>query len=140
MREFIRPWKLSTLAAGLALLIVGSYAQPAPDWDIGISIIMAVLTYLTAPTTIRLLASRRPMAALLAIPLAWFSVDGAYWIYWSMVDPNALIMRDANAWASTPLYFMMGMVWLHQGSLKELLKHPKKSVESVPSNAPGGLI
>lgn len=126
VREFIRPWKLSTLATGLALLIVGSYVQPAPDWDVGVSIIMALMTYFTAPTSIRLIVSKYPMAALLGALLAWLSIDGFYWAYWSFFDPTALVMRGANAKASTPLYFFMGMVWLYRGSLADMWANLKQ--------------
>jgi hypothetical protein len=37
-REYLRPWKLSTFAIGLSLLIAGSFYYQTPDWDIGISI------------------------------------------------------------------------------------------------------
>lgn len=49
LNEYIRPWKLATLAVGIGLLVLGSFYLPAPDWDIPISFIMAVLTYLVAP-------------------------------------------------------------------------------------------
>ena len=48
-KELVRPWKLATLAVGIALLILGSFYYGAPDWDIPISFIMAILAYLTAP-------------------------------------------------------------------------------------------
>jgi hypothetical protein len=41
LREYLRPWKLASLACGIGLLIAGSYYMPAPDWDIPISLIMA---------------------------------------------------------------------------------------------------
>ena len=40
LREYLRPWKLATLAFGIALLIAGSFYYEAPDWDIPISLIM----------------------------------------------------------------------------------------------------
>lgn len=49
LAEYARPWKLGTLALGIALLIIGSFYYQAPDWDIPISLIMATLAYLTAP-------------------------------------------------------------------------------------------
>lgn len=58
LTEYLRPWKLCTLAIGLALLIAGSIYQPAPDWDIPISIIMALFTYLTAAWSMRTLLQR----------------------------------------------------------------------------------
>jgi len=43
MHEFLRPWKLVTLAMGTGLLIAGSFIEGAPDWDIPISLIMAAI-------------------------------------------------------------------------------------------------
>ena len=31
--EYLRPWKLATLAIGLGLLLVGAHYQLAIDWD-----------------------------------------------------------------------------------------------------------
>jgi hypothetical protein len=50
----------------------------------------------------------------------WFTVDGCYAIYWSLRDPEALqLMRSANFLASLVLYWMCGLVWYFQGSLRE---------------------
>ena len=51
----------------------------------------------------------------------WLSVDGCYWLYWSVVNPEALVMREANFYASTCLYFICGFIWLHDGPLRTLL-------------------
>lgn len=59
MTEYFRPWKLITLTIGIALLIVGSFYYNAPDWDIPISLIMAVLAYLTAPWSLRVILERK---------------------------------------------------------------------------------
>ena len=40
--EYLRPWKLFSLAAGIALLVLGSIHMPSPDWDMPISFIMAL--------------------------------------------------------------------------------------------------
>src|ERR1700712_3642505 len=53
--ECLRPWKLFTLAVGVALLVLGALLDIAPDWDIPISFIMALLAYLTAPWSLRVL-------------------------------------------------------------------------------------
>ena len=45
--EYLRPWKLATLAIGIALLILGSFYYRAPDWNISISFIMAIQTIRT---------------------------------------------------------------------------------------------
>lgn len=57
--EYTRLWKLFTLAVGIALLILGSFYYEAPDWDISISLIMAVLAYLTAPWSLRVIVELR---------------------------------------------------------------------------------
>ena len=46
--RLLRPFNLATLAAGVALLLVGARLFPAPDWDVGISLVMAAFAYLTA--------------------------------------------------------------------------------------------
>lgn len=78
LHDYLRPWKLFSLACGIAILIVGSYLQPAPDWDIPISFLMAFSTYLFAPITSRTLARRQWKYLPLALFGMWFSVDGIY--------------------------------------------------------------
>ena len=123
MNEYLRPWKLASLAAGIALLVAGRYHYRAPDWDVPISFIMASITYFFAPWTLRVLLERRwalwPLAAL----ATWFAVDGSYSLYWYFVDPVALeMMRGANFLASLALYFVCGLLWLYQGSLRQFAR------------------
>lgn len=119
--EYLRPWKLFTLGVGIALLIAGSIYTPAPDWDIPISLIMAVLAYLTAPWSLRVLLERRWNHLPAALFATWFSVDGSYAIYWHFRDPVALeLMRPANFAASLGLYGICGVIWLYRGSLRAL--------------------
>jgi hypothetical protein len=121
VREYCRPWKLISLAAGLALLIAGAFYYKAPDWDIPISFIMGFLAYLTAPWSMRVMLERRWKLWPAMVFFTWFTVDGCYWLYWRTVDPVALeLMRDANWPASLSLYGMCGVIWLYQGSLAEL--------------------
>jgi len=56
--EYARPWKLVTLSIGIALLILGSFHYQAIDWHIPTSLIMAVLAYLPAPWSLRVLLER----------------------------------------------------------------------------------
>lgn len=121
IREYRRPWKLATLALGLGFLIGGSVLWPAPDWDIGVSVIMAVLAYLTAAWSLRVLVQRRWKALPLALFWGWLTVDGCYSLYWAIRNPDALQwMRDANWLASLWLYLACGLVWYFPGSLREL--------------------
>lgn len=121
MSEYLRPWKLCTLALGIGLLVAGSFYYPAPDWDIPISIIMAVLAYLAAPWSLRVFLERRWRLMPVALFLTWFTVDGCYWIYWHFKDPEALaLMRSANFPASLSLYALCAIGWLYRGSLRQL--------------------
>lgn len=119
--EYLRPWKLATFSIGLALLIMGSYYTPAPDWDIPVSVIMATFTYLTAPWCMHIFLDRRWRLWPLMLLATWFSVDGCYAIYWYWKDPSVLeLMREVNWPASLSLYGMCGVIWLHRGSLADL--------------------
>jgi hypothetical protein len=118
VRELLRPWKLATFTAGLALLIVGARTYQYPDWDVGISVLMATLTYLTAPWATRVIWTGRWRMTPLAAFWAWLSVDGVCW--WWNAGSVTNMMRDANALASLPLYGLCGAIWLYRGSLKDM--------------------
>lgn len=127
--EYTRPWKLGTLAIGIGLLIFGSFYYDAPDWDIPISLIMAILAYLTAPWSLRIVLERRWHLWPVMLFATWFSVDGCYAVYWHFKNPAALeLMREANFPASLSLYGMCGIVWLYQGTLRQLLEDLNKLV------------
>jgi hypothetical protein len=65
----------------------------------------------------------------------WFTVDGCYWIYWHFTNPVALEqMREANFPASLSLYGMCGVLWLYQGSLKELVKDVRRCFSNWRAN------
>jgi len=128
--EYLRPWKLATFAFGVALMILGAIYTPAPDWDIPISVIMPVITYLTAPCAVRTLVDRRWRHLPLALFFAWFAVDGSYALYWHFRDPFVLeTMRSANAPISAILYALCGVFWLYRGSLRELLTETRRAFE-----------
>jgi hypothetical protein len=125
--EYLRPWKLFSLSVGIALLIAGSFYYEAPDWDVPISLIMAILAYLTAPWSMRVILERRWAKWPAMLFATWFTVDGSYWLYWRFTDPIALeMMREANFLASLSLYFICGVIWLWRGSLSELLTETKQ--------------
>lgn len=132
MTEYLRPWKLFSLAAGVALLIAGSFYEQAPDWDIPISLIMAALAYLTAPWSMRVLMERKWRQWPAMLFATWFTVDGCYWIYWHFKNPAALdAMRSANFPASLSLYGMCGIVWLYRGSLAELFSDTRVVLRTI---------
>jgi len=103
------------------LLIVGSYYYTAPDWDVPISLIMALFSYLSAGWSIHVMVERRWRDFPLMLFVTWWTVDGCYALYWYLTDPPALdFMRSANAPASLSLHWMCGLVWYWNGSLLEL--------------------
>jgi len=132
MSEYTRPWKLFSLALGIALLIAGAFYYDAPDWDVPISLIMGLLAYLTAPWSMRVMLERRWKQWPAMLFATWFTVDGSYWLYWRTVDPTALeMMREANWPASLSLYWMCGIVWLYQGSLSEVLHETSTAIRRL---------
>ena len=128
--ELLRPWKLGTLAIGVGLLVAGSFYYEAPDWDIPISFIMALMAYRTASWSMHVMVERRWQQWPQMLFWTWFTVDGCYWLYWHFMNPVALeLMREANAPASLSLYWMCGLVWYYQGTLGEMWKDLKWAVD-----------
>ena len=109
--EYLRPMKLITLWLGLIFLLLGARYSGLPDWDIPVSLLMALCAYVTAAPTMRVLLERRWCLLPYAAFWTWFTVDGSYFIYWSLRDPGVLELRFANACASLALYGMCGLVW-----------------------------
>ncbi|HSV58576.1 MAG TPA: hypothetical protein VLJ19_06720 [Variovorax sp.] len=118
MPEYLRPWKIATLALGINALIVGGKMEKSPDWDTGISVLMALLTYFTAPWVMRVLLEHNWRKAPLALFWAWLSVDGVYWAY-NAALPDIAGWRGDNFPASLSLYMMCGVLWLYRGSVAE---------------------
>lgn len=110
--NYLHPWNLGTLAVGIGLLVAGSYYYEAIDWDVPISLIMAGFSYLTAAWSFRVMVRREWRHFPLMLLLTWWTVDGCYAAYWSIVNPVALeMMREANWPASLSLYWACGLVW-----------------------------
>ncbi len=129
-RELIRPWKLFSFCVAMGLLLYGSVYFKIGDWDVGITIIMGCLTYLMAPWSVYVIWSAirfRPKLWVLhvisAFIVALFVVDWVYMLYHTIAG-NPVYRKD-NFYASTPLFFMAGVVWLYRGSLKELVTNIK---------------
>jgi hypothetical protein len=124
--ELARPWKLATFAIAMGLLLYGAVEFGIGDWDVGVTLVMGTLTYVTAPWVVRTLVRvvrERPagwlMATAAALVVAWFVVDGVYLLYHSLAGNP--IYREDNIYASTPIYFMAGFFWLFRGSVREML-------------------
>jgi hypothetical protein len=123
LHELCRPWKVITFCLGLGWLLYGAVTYGISDWDIGISVIMAGLTYLCAPWSVHLIESamKSPRMWLLygvlaAIP-ALFTVDWVYCLYHQTMG-NQMARWD-NFKVSIILYFICGIVWNYRGSLRD---------------------
>lgn len=132
-RELVRPWKLFTFGISMSWLLYGALFYNVQDWDVGVTLLMGILTYLLAPWSVYIIYSAikyRPkhwyfhiMTAL----VAWlFVVDWIYMLYHTIMGNQTL--REANFYTSTPLYFMAGIVWFYRGSLKDLLNNIRRLV------------
>ena len=102
--------KLGSFLIGLSLLLWGAVYHDYPDWDIGISLIMALTTFATAEWSVGTIWQMRWKWIPLAIFWCWLSVDGVYWAYWAVVKPEAMI-REGQWLASLCLYLLCGVIW-----------------------------
>jgi hypothetical protein len=134
MNELLRPWKLATLLVGMTWLFYGATYLDMPDWDYGISIVMGLLAYITAPWSLSVVLNRRWKYLLVALFLAWFTIDGSYWLYWSIVDSSVLFMRIAQWPASTLLYLLAGVVWYPKLSASEILSQTLSNASEALSH------
>ena len=132
-QELIRPWKVLSFCIAMGWLLYGALNFNIVDWDVGVTIIMGGLTYLMAPWSVHIILSAiryRPQYWYLQIAVALlaslFVVDWVYMLYHTLMGNQTL--REANFYASMPLYFLAGTVWLYRGSLKALISNIRKIV------------
>jgi hypothetical protein len=113
-----------SFAVGMAWLLYGATHYEIGDWDIGVSLIMGILTYLFAPWTVFTIANalryRAPYWWLRiagALVPAVFTVDTVYVLYHTLAGNP--IYRDANFPASMSLYCLCGALWWYRGALAD---------------------
>ena len=131
--ELLRPWKLTTLALGITFLVAVALYLRLPDWDPGISLLMALLAYLFAPASIRSLqhalkspAPQRWASLLLSAFLAWLVIDAAYLAYCALVGHPT--MRWENFIISGTLYAAAGLLWAQDLPLIALLNRIREAL------------
>src|SRR5690606_20922093 len=100
-------WKNGTFAVGLGWLLWGAVFFGYPDWDVGLSLLMAGSTWLTADRVVDAITGKRWSRWPLAIVASWWCVDGSYWLYWSIVRPEVMI-REGQWLTSLCLYLLCG--------------------------------
>ena len=127
-RELLRPWKIVTFCIAMSWLLYGAVFYDIADWDVGITLLMGGLTYLMAPWSVYILFSAvryRPKYWIFHVAAAvlagLFVVDFVYMGYHTLVGNQTF--RDANFYASAPLYLMAGAVWLYRGSVKDFFQN-----------------
>ena len=116
--DLLQPWKLVTLAAGLVWLLYGALTYHFADWDVGVSLIMAGLTYVSAPWCARAVRYRKWRLIAGVIIAWWFCVDGSYSL-WHTIAGNSM-MRDANITASSALFWLCAVIWMPIGSIRSI--------------------
>ena len=99
------------LFAGIVLLLAGSAYYKFADWDIGISLLMAGFTFLSAEWSLGVVLTRQWRYLPLAVFASWWACDGVYWAYWSLVNPDALQLRGAAFPANVMLYLLCGVIF-----------------------------
>lgn len=102
--------KLLTFLAGLGWLLYGAVFFDYPDWDVGVSLLMAGSTYLCAAWCWRAWVQLQWRLWPAAFAAAWWCVDGSYWAYWSLVKP-AVMIREGQWAMSLCLFLLCGFVW-----------------------------
>jgi hypothetical protein len=103
-------WKFATFAIGLAWLLWGATFWSYPDWDYGVSLLMAGSTYLSADWAVAALLERKYRRWPAAVLFAWWCVDGSYLAYWSAVNPSVMI-REGQWAMSLCLFLLCGLIW-----------------------------
>lgn len=106
----VKHWKPLTFFCGLSLLIWGALYEGCRDWDISVSILMALSTYLSADRFVEACFRLNWKKVLIWSPAAWWAVDGVYWLYWTLVDTTAML-RSEQWLTSLCLYLMCGFLW-----------------------------
>jgi hypothetical protein len=134
MTEYLRPWKLVTLALGIAILLVVGHLEQLADWTPGVSVIMALAAYLTAPWVVRVFIERRWGMMPFAFLTGWFSVEVLYAFFQFHRVPPAVFaaLVNANRLPSTCLYLFCGLLWMYRGSVRALVSEVRTALASHP--------
>jgi hypothetical protein len=115
-RYLLKPWKVTTFVLAAAGLAIMAPYTGDPTWDYYDALLMAVLTFITAPwsvgTVYRFLKRMESAKALFVALCAWFlSASWCYDLYLVVRDGTYPSTWFANLVASSILYILAGMLW-----------------------------
>jgi hypothetical protein len=108
-RWLLSPWKLATFAISLAALAVAGPMTKDPYWDAGVTLLMSLACFATAPWAVGELARRgdRFLALVAWVWSASWSYD-LYWVARRGFHPDDWLI---NFVISSFLYFSAGLLW-----------------------------
>ena len=127
LRRLLRPWKLVSFALGTAFFIWGADAFDAPTWDVPVSVLMSVATFLLAPWSIdqaliglRHRGGRQRLRLLVGAAGIYCCGSGSYEIYHLIHSGWHPPTYWENLFFSVPTAIVAGMLWRLDLSLREL--------------------
>jgi len=145
VNELLRPWKLLTFSLALMYYIWGAYRYQCPTWDVPVSILMSVLTYVFAPWTVNsmyYLAQKRPknwlLKFLICLAIMYACGSASYELYnlWHLgywPPPTYWV----NLYYSTTLFYAAGVLWRFEGTSKELINNLKNEASRLFEQSAG---
>ena len=138
-KELFRPWKFITFSMALGYYIWGAYHYKCPTWDVPVSIIMSVLTYVLAPWTVKSLYHlilKRPkfwfIKLLICVVVIYACASASYELYnWWHLGYWPPPTYWVNLWYSTCAFLAAGILWKFDGTFKELLTNLTADLKRV---------
>jgi hypothetical protein len=129
-KELVRPWKLLTLSIAVGYYIWGAYYYRCPTWDVPVSLIMSVLTYVCAPWTVKsvlYLLQARPKhwqrSLIFCILVTYACASGSYELYnWWHLGYYPPPTYWVNLYYSTLMFIGAGLFWKFDGTFSQLLQ------------------
>lgn len=139
LKELIRPWKLITFSIAMGYYIWGVYYYQTPTWDVPVSWIMGILTYVFAPWVVKsayYLIQQRPkhwiIKLLVCFVVTYGCASGSYELYhvfWGIGyhPPTYWI----NLYYSTLVFIAAGIFWKFEGTFNQLWSLSKSNFFNV---------
>lgn len=101
-----------TFLLGLSWLLYGALTYGYPDWDVGVSLVMALATYFTADKVVIAIRNQEWRRWPMMLFYTWFAVDGTYIFYWFCKDRHVLLTMHDGQWPmSLCLFLLCGIIW-----------------------------